>query len=86
MTAVALPFADELNSYMNHVVHEFQPEPAEFEQIQKVIHSYVSNLRCESRRSEPKILQMLEELNPLLGNPLAFYEEFVIKFNGSFFR
>jgi hypothetical protein len=80
MTIVAPPFADVLNSYMNLVVHELYPEPAEFEQIKKVIHSYVSNLRREST-SETKIYELLDELNPLLGNPLTFNEEFVMKFD-----
>ncbi len=74
MTPVTPPFDDVLNSYMNHVVQEFYPEPAEFEQIKNVIHSYISNLRRENT-SEIKIYEQLEELNPLLGNPLTFYEE-----------
>jgi hypothetical protein len=36
-----------LNSYMNHVVQNFYPEPAEFEQIEIVINSFVSHLRRE---------------------------------------
>jgi len=62
---------------MNHVVQEFYPEPAEFEQIKNVIHSYISNLRRENT-SETKIYELMEELNQFLGNPLTFYEEFVI--------
>lgn len=30
MTPDAPPFADVVNSFMNHVVHELYPEPAEF--------------------------------------------------------
>jgi hypothetical protein len=48
--------------------------------MEKVIHSYVSNLRRE-KTSETKIYELLDELHPHLGNPLTFYEEFVIKYD-----
>ena len=83
MTPVTPPFADVLKSYIKHVVHEFYPGPVEYEQIENVINSYVSNLRRENT-SETKIYELLEELNPLLGNPLTFYEEFVINYDKSY--
>jgi hypothetical protein len=41
MAPVTPPFADVLNSYMRHAVSEFYPEPAEHEQLEKAIRSYV---------------------------------------------
>ena len=65
-------FADVLNSYMNNVVHEFYTEPAEFKQMEKVIHSHVSNLRRRENTSETKIYKLLDELHPHMGNHLSF--------------
>jgi hypothetical protein len=83
MAPVAPALADVLNSYIRHVVQEFYPEPAEHEQMERVIRSYVANLHRENT-SENKIYELLAELHPLLGNPLTFYEEFVMKYDKSY--
>jgi hypothetical protein len=41
MTPIKPPFDDVLNSYMNHVVQKFYPEPAEFEQANQKRDSFV---------------------------------------------
>jgi hypothetical protein len=56
-------------------VQEFYPEPAEHEQMERVIHSYVANLQRKNT-SKNKIYELLAELHPLLGNPVTLYEEF----------
>ena len=83
MAPVAPALSDVLNSYIRHVVQEFYPEPAEHEQIETVIRSYVANLQRENT-SKNKIYELLADLHPLLGNPLTFYEEFVMKYDESY--
>jgi Transposase len=80
MAPVTPPFADVLNSYMRHVVRECVPEPAVHEELEKTIRSYVVNLQRENT-SESEIYDLLAEMNPILGCPLAFYEEFVMKYD-----
>jgi hypothetical protein len=41
------------------------------------------NLQRENT-SESEIFELLDEMNPLLGNPLTFYEEFVMKYDESY--
>jgi hypothetical protein len=41
------------------------------------------NLQRENT-SESEVFEQLAEMNPLLGNPLTFYEEFVMKYNESY--
>jgi hypothetical protein len=83
MAPVTPPFADVLNSYMRHVVREFYPEPAVHEELEKAIRSYIVNLQRENT-SESEIYELLAEMNPALGNPLTFYEEFVMKYDESY--
>ena len=83
MAPVTPPFADVLNSYMRHVVREFYPEPAVHEQLEKAMRSYIVNLQRENT-SESEIFELLDEMHPLLGNPLTFYEEFVMKYDESY--
>jgi hypothetical protein len=77
------PFADVLNVYMRHVVRNFHPEPAMHEELEKTIHSFIVNLQQENT-SESNIYKLVAEMNSDLGDPLAFYEEFVIQFNESY--
>jgi hypothetical protein len=77
------PFSDVLNSYMVHVVRVFHPDPAVHELMETAIRNYVVNLQRENT-SEGMIYDLLEEMNPLLGNPLTFYEEFVMKYDDSY--
>ena len=83
MAPTTPPFADVLNSYMRHVVRVFHPEPAVHEQMETAIRNYVVNLQRENT-SEGTIYELLAEMNPLLGNPLTFYEEFVMKYDDSY--
>ena len=78
MAPIAPPFADVLNSYMCHVVHECFPDPAVHEGLEKVICSYVVNLQRENT-SESEIYDLLAEMNRLLGSPLTSYEKFVMR-------
>jgi hypothetical protein len=77
------PISDVLNSYMRHVVRVFYPDPAVHEQIETAICKYVVNLQ-QDNTSEGMIYELLAETNPLLGNPLTFYEEFVMKYDDSY--
>ena len=83
MAPITPPFADVLNSYMRHVVREFFPEPAVHEELEKTIRSYIVNLQRDNT-SESEIYELLAEMNPALGNPLTFYEEFVMKYDESY--
>jgi hypothetical protein len=74
------PFTDVLNSHMLHVVRVFYPETAVHEQMETAIRNYVVNLQRENT-SEGTMYDLLAEMNPLLGNPLTFYEEFVMKYD-----
>ena len=67
------PFANVLNAYMRHAVHNFHPEPAVHEELEKTIRSFVVNLQWENT-SESDIYKLVAEMNPNLGDPLAFYE------------
>ena len=77
------PFTDVLNSHMLHIVRVFYPETAVHEQMETAIRNYVVNLQRENT-SEGTIYELLAEMNPLLGNPLTFYEEFVMKYDDSY--
>jgi hypothetical protein len=85
MAPTTPPFADDvLNSYMHHVVRAFHPKPAVHEQMETAIRNYyVMNLQRENT-SEGTIYELLSEMNPHLGNPLTFYEEFVMKYDDSY--
>jgi hypothetical protein len=49
MAPVTPPFADVLNSYMRHVVHELYPDTAVHEGLEKAIRSYVVELHTPAR-------------------------------------
>ena len=68
---------------MRHVVRECFPEPAVHEELEKAIRSYVVNLQRENT-SESEIYDLLAGMNPVLGCPLTFYEEFVMKYDESY--
>jgi hypothetical protein len=83
MASATLPFADVLNAYMRHVVRELHPEPDVHEGLEKAICWYIVNLQRENK-SESKIYELVAKMNPVLGDPLAFYEEFVIQYDESY--
>jgi hypothetical protein len=83
MAPATPPFADVLNAYMRHVVLELHPEPHVHEGLEKAIHLYIVSLQWENK-SESKIYELVAEMNPVSGEPLAFYEEFVIQYDESY--
>ena len=65
--------ADVLSTYFRYVVQAWYPEDSA---IEKAARSYVLNLQREDATDE-QIFDALEEMNPMMGNPLAFYEAFI---------
>jgi hypothetical protein len=53
------------------------------EGLEKAIRSYVVELQQENK-SKSKIYELLATMNPVLGDPLTFYGEFVIKYDESY--
>jgi hypothetical protein len=71
-------FADVLKKYFKHVVRELFPDPEVGDLLEKTIRNYVLNLQRE-QMTEEKIYLLLTDMNQMLGDPLAFYEEFVLE-------
>jgi hypothetical protein len=72
-------FADVLNRYFKYVVRELYPDPKEGDELEKRIRNYVLNLQRDENKTEEEIYLLLADMHPLLGDPLAFYEEFVLE-------
>jgi hypothetical protein len=83
MAPVTPPLADVLNTYIRHVVREVYPEQDLHKGLEKAIRSYTVELQRKNK-SESEIYKLLDEMNPVLGNPLTFYEEFVMKYDESY--
>jgi len=66
--------ADVLATYINYVVRAYYPGD---EVLERLIRTYILHLQKQHDASDDKIYDALEEMNPMLGNPLAFYEAFV---------
>jgi hypothetical protein len=64
-------------------VREVYPEQDLHKGLEKAIRSYTVELQHENK-SESKIYELLDEMNPVLGNLLTFYEEFVMKYDESY--
>lgn len=70
-------FSDVVRTWIKHVVRPMFRVPGELEPIEKSIRNYIINLQRENH-DDDEIYLKLAELHPLLGDPLAFYEEFVL--------
>lgn len=73
-------FSDVIQTYFVHVVRNMYPEPDGHKPIETAIRNYIVNLQLENHK-ENEIYTKLDEMNPLLGDPLAFYEEFVLEYD-----
>lgn len=65
--------ADVLATYIKYVVREYYPGDTILERL---IQTYILHLQ-QLDATDDQIYDALEEMNPMLGNPLAFYETFV---------
>ena len=74
-------FSDVLNAYFKQVVRQFYVEP-QVEVIERKISNYIVNLQRE-KQTDDEIYLALADMNPLLGDPLVFYQEFVLKYDES---
>jgi hypothetical protein len=71
-------FADVLKKYFKHVVRELYPDPEVGDLLENRIRNYVLNLQRDNT-TEEAIYLCLADMNPMLGDPLAYYEEFVLE-------
>jgi len=65
--------ADVLNVYFKYVVREFYPGD---DSVEKRIRAYVLNLQREDA-TDDQIYAALAKMNEIMGDPMAFYEEFI---------
>lgn len=65
--------ADVLNVYFKYVVREFYPGD---DAVEKRIRGFVVNLQREDATDE-QIYDALAEMNEMMGDPMAYYEEFI---------
>jgi HPt (histidine-containing phosphotransfer) domain-containing protein len=52
--------------------------------LEKAMRSYTVELQRENKSESQILYELLAKMNPVLGDPLTFYEEFVIKYDESY--
>ena len=86
MAASDLPpnvtFDEVLDRYIKHVIYAYYENEEQAKKHEETVRNHVANLQREDT-DEDDIFLSLADLNPFLGDPLAFYIEFVLKYDES---